>query len=76
MPARFRFAVKLPKAITHDAGLRGAGAALDRFASEVDGLGDKLACVLVQLPPRATGFFIQVRMSATGRTRTMGFSSA
>jgi uncharacterized protein YecE (DUF72 family) len=51
VPARFRFAVKLPKAITHDAGLRGAGAALDRFAGEVDGLDDKLAVVLVQLPP-------------------------
>lgn len=51
VPARFRFAVKLPKAITHDAGLRGAGAALDRFAGEVEGLGAKLAVVLVQLPP-------------------------
>lgn len=68
VPARFRFAVKLPKAITHDAGLRGAGPALDRFAAEVGGLGAKLAVVLVQLPPSrafdarvASTFFAMLR---------------
>ena len=68
VPARFRFAVKLPKAISHDAGLRGAGPALDRFAREVDGLGGKLAVVLVQLPPSrafdartASTFFAMLR---------------
>jgi uncharacterized protein YecE (DUF72 family) len=51
VPAGFRFAVKLPKAITHEAGLADAGAPLDRFAREAGELGAKLGCVLVQLPP-------------------------
>ena len=51
VPADFRFAVKLPRAITHEARLRGAGAELDRFLAQVRGLGDKLGCVLIQLPP-------------------------
>jgi len=51
VPADFRFSVKLPKLITHELGLRNAGAALDRFIDEVGGLGAKLAGALVQLPP-------------------------
>ena len=51
VPVRFRFSVKLPKAITHDARLQHCGALLDRFAGEVAGLGGKLGCLLVQLPP-------------------------
>jgi len=51
VPADFRFAVKLPRAITHEARLLGAGAGLDRFLAQVGGLGDKLGCVLIQLPP-------------------------
>lgn len=51
VPAGFRFAVKLPRAITHDARLHKAGDALARFADEVAGLGRKLGVVLVQLPP-------------------------
>lgn len=51
VPARFRFSVKLPKAITHDARLRGSGDALSHFADEIAGLGRKLGGVLVQLPP-------------------------
>lgn len=50
-PARFRFAVKMPRAITHECGLRGAGRELSRFLAEIDGLGPKLAVLLVQLPP-------------------------
>lgn len=50
----FRFSVKLPKTITHEAGLADCGVALDRFADEVAGLGDKLAVLLVQLPPKLT----------------------
>src|SRR4029078_9092426 len=50
VPADFRFAVKLPKTITHEAGLADCGALLDRFVDEVTGLGDKLAVLLVQLP--------------------------
>ena len=51
VPADFRFAVKLPRAITHEARLRGAGVELDRFFAQVRGLGGKLGCVLIQLPP-------------------------
>ena len=51
VPRQFRFSVKLPKAITHDARLQGVGDALARFADEVAGLGAKLGGVLVQLPP-------------------------
>ena len=51
VPAGFRFSVKLPKAITHEARLRRCGDALDRFAGETAGLGRKLGGVLVQLPP-------------------------
>jgi uncharacterized protein YecE (DUF72 family) len=51
VPADFRFAVKLPREITHEARLRAAGAELDRFLAQVQGLGDKLGCVLIQLPP-------------------------
>jgi uncharacterized protein YecE (DUF72 family) len=39
VPADFRFSVKLPKAITHQAGLVDCGGLLDRFVDEVTGLG-------------------------------------
>ena len=51
VPRGFRFSVKLPRAITHDARLQGCGALLDAFAGEVAGLGAKLGGLLVQLPP-------------------------
>jgi len=51
VPHRFRFSAKLPRAISHDARLKGCGTLLDRFAGEVGGLGDKLGGLLVQLPP-------------------------
>src|SRR6195952_3089796 len=51
-PHDFRFSVKLPKAITHEAGLADCGALLDRFVEEVTGLGDKLSVLLVQLRPK------------------------
>ena len=50
-PAHFRFAVKLPRSITHDARLRRAREPLRRFLGEVAGLGDRLGVLLVQLPP-------------------------
>jgi uncharacterized protein YecE (DUF72 family) len=50
-PRGFRFSVKLPKAITHEDRLHDPETILDRFADEVDGLGEKLGVVLVQLPP-------------------------
>jgi uncharacterized protein YecE (DUF72 family) len=51
VPDDFRFAVKVPKAITHERRLKNASDLLDRFVSEVSGLGHKLGPLLVQLPP-------------------------
>src|SRR3954470_23015481 len=51
VPDEFRFSVKLPKVITHDARLVDIGHLLDRFLSEVGGLREKLGPILVQLPP-------------------------
>jgi uncharacterized protein YecE (DUF72 family) len=51
VPEGFLFSVKLPKAITHGAKLRDAEGPLDDFLAEIRGLGAKLGCLLVQLPP-------------------------
>lgn len=50
-PQHFRFAVKMPKQITHLKRLVDAESEVDQFASEISGLGEKLGVVLVQLPP-------------------------
>jgi uncharacterized protein YecE (DUF72 family) len=54
VPADFRFSVKLPRVITHEAELRDFAAPLRRFLEEVAGLGEKLGAILVQLPPKLT----------------------
>jgi hypothetical protein len=51
VPADFRFSVKVPKIISHEKRLRNAQDALDQFIGEIAGLGDRLAVLLVQLPP-------------------------
>ena len=51
-PAGFRFSVKLPKAISHEARLVGCDDLLDRFLAEISGLGDRLGVLLIQLPPK------------------------
>lgn len=51
VPDDFRFAVKAPKRMTHEQRLQDCGEAMQRFAAEAAGLGTKLGCVLVQLPP-------------------------
>jgi uncharacterized protein YecE (DUF72 family) len=69
VPAEFRFAAKVPKAITHEAKLVGCEGRLDAFVAEVtEGLGEKLGPLLVQLPPSlvfdpavAGGFFKALR---------------
>lgn len=68
VPADFRFSVKIPKAITHGLRLQGADILLDTFLTESAGLGDRLGCLLVQLPPSlsfepavATAFFAALR---------------
>jgi uncharacterized protein YecE (DUF72 family) len=50
-PPDFRFAVKLPKTITHTAKLQNTGALLQTFLDQATGLGDKLGPILMQLPP-------------------------
>ena len=50
-PPGFRFCVKLPRSITHDARLKNSEALLQTFLEQASGLGDRLGCLLVQLPP-------------------------
>jgi uncharacterized protein YecE (DUF72 family) len=50
-PASFRFAVKMPRAITHDGGLEDTGEATAQFFDDIEALQPKLGAVLVQLPP-------------------------
>ena len=52
VPDEFRFSVKLPRSITHDAKLIGIDEPLAQFAREAGALDEKLGCVLVQLPPK------------------------
>lgn len=52
VPDDFRFAVKLPKTITHQRKLVDCDDAMGAFAEEVAGLGDRRGPILVQLPPR------------------------
>ena len=53
VPEQFRFAVKLPKEISHKRKLVDCAEPLAAFATEVGGLGEKLAALLLQLPPKA-----------------------
>lgn len=50
-PTRFRFAVKMPRSITHESGLHGTRLEETCFFTEIEGLLPKLAVVLIQLPP-------------------------
>ncbi len=51
VPGDFRFCVKLPRSITQNCRLKNYSDLLDRFLGEIAGLGEKLAVILVQLPP-------------------------
>jgi uncharacterized protein YecE (DUF72 family) len=51
VPEEFRFAVKMPKEISHVRRLVDAQAPLERFLVEIGGLGPKLELLLLQLPP-------------------------
>ena len=73
VPMDFRFSVKLPKTITHGLRLRESGPLLDRFINESSGLGSKLGCLLVQLPPTlafdariASTFLVMLRRRWSG----------
>lgn len=68
VPPSFRFSVKMPRAITHERRLASCDDLLEAFLDEVSGLGDRLGCLLVQLPPslslevnRARAFFTRLR---------------
>jgi uncharacterized protein YecE (DUF72 family) len=68
VPDHFRFSVKIPKTISHELRLAGATEALAAFMGEASMLGDKLGCLLVQLPPSlafdaavARRFFAELR---------------
>jgi uncharacterized protein YecE (DUF72 family) len=50
-PGDFRFAVKLPRTITHDQRLRRISTLLDAFLEQLAGLGSKRGPLLVQFPP-------------------------
>jgi uncharacterized protein YecE (DUF72 family) len=72
-PPAFRFCVKLPRSITHEQRLLGCEQLLEDFLAQAGGLGDKLGCLLVQLPPSlaleppaARGFFEALRRRWAG----------
>jgi uncharacterized protein YecE (DUF72 family) len=74
-PTGFRCAVKVPRAITHDARLVDTEGRLASFLDEARLLEDKLGPLLVQLPPTlafdpviAGGFFGDVRRLWSGPT--------
>jgi uncharacterized protein YecE (DUF72 family) len=69
----FRFAVKLPRSVTHDARLVGADQLLESFLAEAGALGDRLGVLLVQLAPSlgfdrqsASAFFDLLRRHYAG----------
>jgi uncharacterized protein YecE (DUF72 family) len=51
VPQSFRFAVKMPREITHKRKLADFAAPLEAFLAEIAALGDRLGPLLVQLPP-------------------------
>ena len=51
VPADFRFAVKMPREITHIRRLKETGGLLGSFLGECRALGEKLGPLLVQIPP-------------------------
>ena len=64
----FAFSVKMPKQISHEMRLVDCESALDEFLGQCGGLGDRLGCLLLQLPPslafdaaNADAFFVALR---------------
>jgi uncharacterized protein YecE (DUF72 family) len=73
VPDHFRFAVKAPGAITHERRLASVEELIGEFVGQVSPLGEKLGCLLFQLPPslafdRATaeGFLHSLRDQHAG----------
>lgn len=74
VPEGFRFAVKLPREITHARRLVEVAQPLTQFLSDASALGDKLGPLLVQLPPSlafaestAAAFFGALRARCVGQ---------
>jgi len=74
VPSAFRFSVKIPRKISHDLRLSGARADVRQFCIEVAPLGEKLGCLLLQLPPSlaldmatARNFFSELRDSTSAQ---------
>jgi uncharacterized protein YecE (DUF72 family) len=72
-PDSFRFAVKLPRTVTHEQKLRRSRDLLAQFFAETEGLEEKRGPTLVQLPPSlefdsrvASRFFDVLRSQYTG----------
>jgi len=65
----FRFAVKMPKVITHTRRLVEVDEPLLHFADEISGLGEKLGPILIQLPP-SLAFDAQVAQAFASLLRT------
>ena len=51
VPRAFRFSVKVPRTITHDQELASSAALLKSFLADLEPLGQRLGCLLVQLAP-------------------------
>jgi len=73
VPQHFRFSVKLPRTVTHEKRLVACEPLLDEFMAQASGLGSRLGCLLVQLPPSfafdvavASGFLQALRQRWPG----------
>lgn len=74
VPEAFRFSVKVPKRITHEAKLVDCSEAMREFVEQASILEHKLAVLLVQLPPKlaydegvASGFFEELAARSTAQ---------
>jgi uncharacterized protein YecE (DUF72 family) len=68
VPPGFKFSAKMPKLITHTHKLEDCSDLVEEFVTQASALGDKLAVLLVQLPPKlvfnasvAGAFFTSLR---------------
>lgn len=73
VPEDFRFCVKVPRQITHEQRLADCEQCLEGFLEQCSGLGERLGCLLVQLPPSlvfdaaiAGAFFAALRAQYSG----------
>ncbi|MVV48082.1 DUF72 domain-containing protein [Pseudomonas sp. PB120] len=73
VPKAFRFCVKVPRQITHERRLVDCEEALQAFIGQCTGLGERLGCMLLQLPPSlafdevvAESFFITLKQQYKG----------